>query len=177
MSALGIFSLLALVAVGMTLILSLRLRGATAPAKPTGEPGCGRCGYPARGLPSFTCPECGSDLREVGIIRPSRDYRRRVLLVGLATLGAVVLAAGLIRLMRRQSQLTAISATRAVQPLAVTPLNVQRVNPSQMRIQVRPGAPVQVTPGHVARPVGSFAAEPEDEPADAAPATNDNVDP
>jgi predicted RNA-binding Zn-ribbon protein involved in translation (DUF1610 family) len=31
---------------------------------------CGRCGYDVRGLSSFTCPECGSDLREVGIVRP-----------------------------------------------------------------------------------------------------------
>src|SRR4051812_17324269 len=29
---------------------------------------CGRCGYDVRGLPTFTCPECGSDLREVGIV-------------------------------------------------------------------------------------------------------------
>jgi class 3 adenylate cyclase len=28
---------------------------------------CGRCGYDVRGLPTFFCPECGSDLREVGI--------------------------------------------------------------------------------------------------------------
>ncbi len=33
----------------------------------TGEAVCGRCGYIVRGLPSFTCPECGSDLRQVGI--------------------------------------------------------------------------------------------------------------
>src|SRR5262245_59814715 len=31
------------------------------------EPACGRCGYLVRGIPSFTCPECGSDLRDVGI--------------------------------------------------------------------------------------------------------------
>lgn len=28
---------------------------------------CGQCGYDVRGLPTFTCPECGSDLRQVGI--------------------------------------------------------------------------------------------------------------
>jgi hypothetical protein len=31
--------------------------------------GCAKCGYPARGLTTFTCPECGADLREVGITR------------------------------------------------------------------------------------------------------------
>lgn len=32
------------------------------------EPACGKCGYAVRGLSSFTCPECGADLREVGIV-------------------------------------------------------------------------------------------------------------
>ena len=36
------------------------------------EPACARCGYPVNGLPSFTCPECGADLRQVGITTPSR---------------------------------------------------------------------------------------------------------
>jgi len=35
------------------------------------QPSCGNCGYPVRGLESFTCPECGSDLREVGIATPA----------------------------------------------------------------------------------------------------------
>jgi class 3 adenylate cyclase len=29
---------------------------------------CGHCGYDVRGLPTFACPECGSDLRQVGIV-------------------------------------------------------------------------------------------------------------
>jgi hypothetical protein len=32
------------------------------------EPSCGKCGYCVRGIPGLTCPECGSDLREVGIL-------------------------------------------------------------------------------------------------------------
>lgn len=43
-------------------------------ATATAEPCCGKCGYSVRGLDSFTCPECGSDLREVGILT---DDRRR----------------------------------------------------------------------------------------------------
>lgn len=31
---------------------------------------CGRCGYFVRGIESLTCPECGADLREVGIVTP-----------------------------------------------------------------------------------------------------------
>jgi hypothetical protein len=33
---------------------------------------CGQCGYGVRGISSTTCPECGHDLREVGIITPRR---------------------------------------------------------------------------------------------------------
>jgi class 3 adenylate cyclase len=32
-------------------------------------PTCGHCGYAVMGLETFICPECGSDLREVGIVR------------------------------------------------------------------------------------------------------------
>ncbi len=35
------------------------------------EPSCGKCGYAVRGLASLNCPECGSDLREVGIATPA----------------------------------------------------------------------------------------------------------
>lgn len=30
---------------------------------------CGKCHYVVTGLPDFTCPECGSDLRDVGIVK------------------------------------------------------------------------------------------------------------
>ena len=36
------------------------------------EPTCGNCGYCVRGIAGLICPECGSDLREVGIISPGR---------------------------------------------------------------------------------------------------------
>ncbi|XAM00010.1 hypothetical protein OT109_01215 [Phycisphaeraceae bacterium D3-23] len=38
--------------------------------RPRNIPACGKCGYPARGLNTFECPECGADLREVGIVTP-----------------------------------------------------------------------------------------------------------
>jgi hypothetical protein len=54
------------------------------------EPACGKCGYAVRGLPTFTCPECGADLREVGIVtsgqRTMSPKARGVLLVLLWTL-------------------------------------------------------------------------------------------
>lgn len=50
------------------LLLYEILRRST-PANP--DPTCGKCGYCVRGIMTLTCPECGSDLREVGI-RPPR---------------------------------------------------------------------------------------------------------
>ena len=35
------------------------------------QPACGNCGYFVRGITTFTCPECGEDLREAGIVTPS----------------------------------------------------------------------------------------------------------
>jgi hypothetical protein len=37
-------------------------------------PICGKCGYCVRGISELTCPECGSDLREVGIF-PANQKR------------------------------------------------------------------------------------------------------
>lgn len=65
-----------------------------------GQATCGRCGYIVTGLPTFSCPECGSDLREVGIVRkgqpasaPShlsrpnlRDTGRLMLILGIWTI-------------------------------------------------------------------------------------------
>jgi len=35
------------------------------------DPACGNCGYATHGISSFECPECGADLREVGIVTPN----------------------------------------------------------------------------------------------------------
>ena len=51
---------------GLSIAVGLRRRSAVT------QPVCGHCGYFVRGLTTFFCPECGSDLREVGIIRPPR---------------------------------------------------------------------------------------------------------
>ena len=54
-------------------------------------PSCRACGYAVKGLPSFTCPECGSDLREVGIDTPGagQEVLRRARAVGLVAGGAI----------------------------------------------------------------------------------------
>jgi len=61
---------------------------------------CGKCGYIVSGLPTFTCPECGSDLRVVGIV-PVREARepvrwpraRLAAMLGAWTAGCAVLYA------------------------------------------------------------------------------------
>lgn len=53
---------------------------------------CGKCRYPVRGLPTPACPECGSDLREVGILIPERASERIVGLRQFAMLALVILA-------------------------------------------------------------------------------------
>ncbi len=40
------------------------------PHEPTNAT-CGQCGYSVEGLTSFNCPECGADLRTVGIVSPN----------------------------------------------------------------------------------------------------------
>jgi hypothetical protein len=43
-------------------------------ASTSADPACGKCGYCVRGLQASVCPECGSDLRKVGI-RTGRSSR------------------------------------------------------------------------------------------------------
>lgn len=57
-------------------------RGVTLPRGSGGAPACGSCGYAVADLTSFTCPECGGDLREVGIKTPAQEARRRGSLTG-----------------------------------------------------------------------------------------------
>src|SRR5690349_5076162 len=61
----------------------------------SGEPGCGRCGYSPKAAVSFTCPECGSDLREVGIVhRPAHLAFAIATCAGLAIAGATIVLGG-----------------------------------------------------------------------------------
>ncbi|MEM9347715.1 MAG: hypothetical protein AAGB26_13975 [Planctomycetota bacterium] len=49
----------------------LWIRGSTSRTH-AGLPSCGQCGYAVRGIETLACPECGADLREVGIIMPGQ---------------------------------------------------------------------------------------------------------
>jgi hypothetical protein len=75
MILIGVAELLVLAAMAVAAVAVVR-----ALWRPTrsgaGEPSCGACGYSATGLESFTCPECGNDLRRVGILTPHTLARR-----------------------------------------------------------------------------------------------------
>lgn len=47
----------------------------------TQDPLCGKCRYIVRGLSGDTCPECGSDLRQVGILPPGKRLFWKPLLI------------------------------------------------------------------------------------------------
>jgi class 3 adenylate cyclase len=52
--------------------------------------GLRKCGYQVRGLTTFTCPECGSDLREVGIAAAGAPETQLFSLSGKIMLGVLV---------------------------------------------------------------------------------------
>lgn len=62
----SLFLILWLLTAGFV-VLAL-VRRATARWEASHGSTCGRCDYSARGLTTFVCPECGGDLREVGIL-------------------------------------------------------------------------------------------------------------
>jgi hypothetical protein len=72
MAPLALLLLLFLAIFGVLLLASmLRGRGTVQGLADGGA--CGRCQYNVRGLTTFLCPECGADLREVGILPPAQS--------------------------------------------------------------------------------------------------------
>lgn len=62
---------------------------------------CGRCGYSVAGLTQLMCPECGADLREVGIVSAAASPAMRIIgmvltFVCLGVLLLVILAAAVL---------------------------------------------------------------------------------
>lgn len=54
---------------------------------------CGACGYSTIGLRELRCPECGGDLRSVGIYTPSTPRGRGIRFAGSVALFLVVFVA------------------------------------------------------------------------------------
>jgi hypothetical protein len=86
------FSVFVLVLAGIIFLLTYLAVTYFSTARSSEGPACGQCGYLCKGATSFTCTECGSDLREVGITRPAAS--RALVVAGraaLATAAATIL--------------------------------------------------------------------------------------
>jgi preprotein translocase subunit SecG len=58
----------------------------------SGEMSCGACGYPVRGLSQLNCPECGADLRKVGINKGAGAGKKATgMILTIGSLAAFVL--------------------------------------------------------------------------------------
>jgi len=80
----GIFGLLGPL-VGLVLVgasVHVIWRTVTLPRRTRLGAVCERCKYDVAELATFTCPECGEDLRRVGIVTPAMEARRRGSLPG-----------------------------------------------------------------------------------------------
>ncbi len=87
------------------------------------EMSCGKCGYAVRGLSQLNCPECGADLREVGIKRLGSPRRRTIGMVLTIICGLLLLtccgASGF--LFTRVATPVQVSPTTSSQPSPATP--------------------------------------------------------
>jgi len=74
----GAFSILLLIVIPATALVVLALLGflvgRRSRVRSVQTPSCAHCLYPVRGLTTLSCPECGSDLREVGILTPAMRH-------------------------------------------------------------------------------------------------------
>ena len=92
------------------------------------EPSCGRCGYAVEGLNEFRCPECGCDLRKVGILVPGMV--RAVRPITVAILAAVTW--------------TILLPLVAVVLTAIIAVSIAKTHTNQAMVQMtslHPGAP------------------------------------
>lgn len=58
-------------------LIRLLIASVTLPRRMAAEAACDRCKYPIAGLAGWTCPECGADLRVVGVVTPTLEMKRR----------------------------------------------------------------------------------------------------
>lgn len=59
-------------------------------AESAGSATCGQCGYALRGTTAFECPECGADLREVGMKPPRDPNKGRAVLIFITVMFGIV---------------------------------------------------------------------------------------
>ena len=90
-SFVGLFFLLIALLVVVGLIVGIVLWATSGGGKGDGGMSCGSCGYAVRGLTQYNCPECGADLREVGIKKVGSPGRRTTGMVLTIACGSLCL--------------------------------------------------------------------------------------
>lgn len=106
--------------VGIVLIATGGRKGAA------GEMACAGCGYSVRGLEQLHCPECGADLRAVGITSGGSAGRR--------TLGIVLVAISALLLV----SCCGLGAVGFLWVGASAPVHQQPLNPTTIQSQQAP---------------------------------------
>lgn len=76
MKSFAIAPLLVIAVILIAFIVGITLWIIGGRSRSKGEMSCGGCDYPVRGLEALHCPECGADLRMVGINRTSSGSSR-----------------------------------------------------------------------------------------------------
>ena len=97
---------------------------------------CGACGYAVRGVSTFSCPECGADLREVGINQTAKKGSANMafIVVGGAALLFVVMCCGGWLLFASGSNSAAVSAPATMKNATIEDTSGDMTDPEPVEI-------------------------------------------
>ena len=147
-SSFSIVAILLLLLIVVGLIRGIILWATSGKASANGEMSCGGCGYAVRGLEALNCPECGADLRKVGINREQSSGRRGLgVALTICCGGLLLLSAGMLAFLFLD---TGTSSSH--------PANIQQSMPQSL--QSIPAVPNPGTSG----PTGTDISAPNDPP-------------
>ena len=115
---LGLLSLLLLLLLVFGFVLGIVFWATSGGGKGSDEMSCGGCGYAVRGLKALNCPECGADLRKVGINR-GRSSGRRGMGIALTVCcgGLLMLSVGMFAFFLLAKNSSMSQATKAQQTI------------------------------------------------------------
>ena len=123
LSFVAIFMLLILVAALVALVVGIVLLVKSGKQAAEGG-GCGACGYTVRGVSTFSCPECGADLREVGIQSTGKSSKAAgftLTLIGAAVLGLILVCGGFFTFARMSKTTRGVTPAMPAPPVQISP--------------------------------------------------------
>ena len=133
-AGIGIIFLVIMGLVVVGLITGIVLWVTSGRSNAQGEMACGGCGYLVRGLEQLNCPECGADLRAVGISSGGSNGKRLTGILLTVICGLLVFSC---------AGLTAIGFLSAGNSVRSTP--IQQHNPQPLQAQPQPATGQQGT--------------------------------